>query len=511
MTEIISSNKTIAKNTLFLYARMLFNLVVSLYTSRIILDVLGVTDLGVFQVVAGIITIFTFFNSGLAGATSRFLAFEIGQGNKARLQRTFSSAVNAYIFFSLLVLFLGETIGLWFVLNKLVIPEGRKFAALIIYQCSIVMTIITLLQVPYNASIIANEKMKVFAYIGILDTLLKLLVTFLLYVIAADHFISYGFLLVVSSLVIFSCYTFYCHSIFQECKFCFKRDKEILKPLLVFSGWDVFGNFGFAVKAQGQNVLLNVFFGVVVNAACGFANTIYGAVTGFANNFMMSVRPSITKAYSVGNYTRMQQLIIDSAKYSFCLMLFLSIPFLFEGDFILKVWLKNPPPYTVVLCQLQLITFLIANVFFPIRFGIIATGKNKYISMLDGFIFLAYLPISYLILKLGGTPYSPFLFMIALEIIKSNYYTKLLKGNWPDFKLFEFYRKGIFPCIIVSGITLLSCFAISRLFVEEGWLSLLSVSSTAVVVIALLILFYFWQREERIVVFNLIKSKLPIN
>ncbi len=364
---------------------------------------------------------------------------------------------------------------------------------------------------PYNASIIANEKMKVFAYIGILDTLLKLLVTFLLYVIAADHLITYGFLLVVSSLVIFSCYAIYCHSNFQECKFCFKWDKEILKPLLVFSGWDVFGNFGFAVKAQGQNVLLNVFFGVVVNAACGFANTIYGAVTGFANNFMMSVRPSITKAYSVGNYTRMQQLIMDSAKYSFCLMLFLSIPFLFEGDFILKVWLKNPPPYTAVLCQLQLITLLFANVFFPIRFGIVATGKNKYISMLDGFIFLAYLPITYLILKWGGTPYSPFLFMIALEIIKSNYYTKLLKANWADFKLFEFYRKGVFPCIIVSGITLLSCFAISQLFAEGGWMRLLSVSCTALGVIAFLILFYFWRHEERAFVFNLIKSKLSIN
>ena len=511
MAEIISSNKTIAKNTLFLYARMLFNLAVSLYTSRVILDVLGVTDLGVFQVVAGIITIFTFFNSGLAGATSRFLAFEIGQGNKTRLQRTFSSAVNAYILFSLLVLFLGETIGLWFVLNKLVIPEGRKAAALIIYQCSIVMTIITLIQVPYNASIIANEKMKVFAYIGILDTLLKLLVTFLLYVIAADHLIAYGFLLVVSSLLIFSCYAIYSHFYFPECKVRLKWDKEILKPLLVFSGWDVFGNFGFAVKTQGQNVLLNMFFGVVVNAACGFANTVYGAVTGFTNNFMMSVRPGITKAYSIGNYTRMQQLITDSAKYSFCLMLFLSTPFFFEGDFILNVWLKNPPQYTAVLCQLQLITFLIANVFFPIRFGIVATGKNKYISILDGFIFLAYLPITYLILKWGGTPYAPFLFMIVLEIIKSNYYTKLLKDNWADFKLFEFYRKGVFPCIIVSSVTLLSCFTISQLFAEEGWIRLISISFTAAGVIALLILFYFWKHEERIVVFNLIKSKLSIN
>ena len=199
------------------------------------------------------------------------------------------------------------------------------------------------------------------------------------------------------------------------------------------------------------------------------------------------------------------------AKYSFCLMLFLSIPFLFEGDFILKVWLKNPPPYTVVLCQLQLITLLIANVFFPIRFGIVATGKNKYISMLDGFIFLAYLPITYLILKWGGTPYSPFIFMVALEIIKSNYYTKLLKVNWPDFKLSEFYRKGVYPCIIVSGITLLSCFAISQFVcgrrMVESPFCILYRSGCDSSFDSLL----FWKREERIFVFNLIKSKLSIN
>ena len=278
MSEVISSNKTIAKNTLLTYVRMLFNLVVSLYTSRVILQVLGVDDLGTYQVVGGIVSIFTFIGGAMAGATSRFLAYEIPLGNLERLKKTFSASLNVNLIAAVLFAILAETVGVWLVLNVLSIPPGRETAAMIVYQFSILSTVLTFIQTPYNAALIAHERISVFAYIGILDTLLKLLLCYLVVVLPMDKLVAYAILISLTGATIQFIYWIYCKRHFEECVFSWKFDKEVMKPLLTFSGWDLFNNFCFGIKQQGLNILLNTFFTVAINAACGFSNTIYATV-----------------------------------------------------------------------------------------------------------------------------------------------------------------------------------------------------------------------------------------
>lgn len=486
MTETISTNKTIAKNTLLTYVRMLFNLIVSLYTSRVILQVLGVDDLGTYQIVGGIVSIFTFIGGAMAGATSRFLAYEIPLGNIERLKKTFSASLNVNLFASILLIIVGETIGIGLVINVLSIPPGREDAAMIVYQLSILSTVFTFLQTPYNATIIAHEKISVFAYIGILDTLLKLLICYLVVVLPVDKLVAYAILIALTGATIQFIYWVYCKRHFEECVFSWKSDKEIMKPLLTFSGWDLLNNFCFGAKQQGINILLNTFFSVAINAACGFSNTIYAAVRGFANNFMISVRPVITKCYSIKDYDRMQELIINSSNFSFTLMLLLSMPFFFEGDFIVTLWLKNPPNWTVEFCQLQLITCIISVLFSPVYYGIVATGKNKLYAIQDSVLMLSSLPITFFFLQDGHNPLTPFIILIVIELTKSNLYIYILKRNISEYNILLFYKKSIFPCFIIAFLSISSTLLCSLLVNESGWLKLLIISLSSTLSITIL-------------------------
>lgn len=476
MSETISSNKTIAKNTLLTYVRMLFNLIVSLYTSRVILQVLGVDDLGTYQVVGGIVSIFTFIEGVMAGATSRFLAYEIPLGNIERLKKTFSASLNVNLIAAVLFAVLAETVGIWLVLNVLSIPPGRETAAIIVYQFSILSTVLTFIQTPYNAALIAHERISVFAYIGILDTLLKLLICYLVVVLPMDKLVAYAILISLTGSTVQFIYWIYCKRHLEECVFSWKFDKEVMKPLLTFSGWDLFNNFCLGIKQQGLNILLNSFFSVVINAACGFSNTIYAAVRGFANNFMISVRPVITKCYSIKDYGRMQELIIDSSNFSFSLMLLLSLPFFFEGNFIVTLWLKNPPEWTVIFCQLQLANCVIAVLFSPIYYGIVATGKNKLYAIQDSFLMLLSLPVTYLFLKAGYSPLVPFIVLIVIELIKSNLYVYILKKNIPEYKTSKFYKKSVLPCFLMALLCISLILFCTMLFKQDGWIRFLVVS-----------------------------------
>jgi hypothetical protein len=486
MSETISSNKTIAKNTLLTYVRMLFNLVVSLYTSRVILQVLGVDDLGTYQVVGGIVSIFTFIGGAMAGATSRFLAYEIPLGNLERLKKTFSASLNVNIVSAFLFSLVAETAGVWLVLNVLSIPPGREGAAMIVYQFSILSTVLTFIQTPYNAALIAHEKITVFAYIGILDTLLKLLICFLVVVLPMDKLVAYAILISLTGAIIQFIYWVYCKRHFKECVFSWKIDKEIMKPLLTFSGWDLFNNFCFGIKQQGLNILLNTFFSVAINAACGFSNTIYATVRGFANNFMISVRPVITKCYSIKDYGRMQELIIDSSNFSFSLMLLLSMPFFFEGDFIVTLWLKNPPEWTVIFCQLQLATCIIGVLYSPVYYGIVATGRNKLYAIQDSILMVLSLPITYVFLKAGYSPLIPFIVLIVIELIKSNLYVFILKKNIPEYKISNFYKKSALPCFMMALLCMSLTLLCSLLFKQSGWLRFIVVSLSSTFSISIL-------------------------
>lgn len=506
MSETISSNKTIAKNTLLTYGRMLFNLVVSLYTSRVILQVLGVDDLGTYQVVGGIVSIFTFIGGAMAGATSRFLAYEIPLGNLERLKKTFSASLNVNLISAFFFALVAETAGVWLVLNVLSIPPGREGAAMIVYQFSILSTVLTFIQTPYNATLIAHEKISVFAYIGILDTLLKLLICYLVVVLPMDKLVAYAILISLTGAIIQFIYWVYCKRHFEECVFSWKIDKEIMKPLLTFSGWDLFNNFCFGIKQQGLNILLNTFFSVAINAACGFSNTIYATVRGFANNFMISVRPVITKCYSIRDFRRMQELIIDSSNFSFSLMLLLSMPFFFEGDFIVILWLKNPPEWTVIFCQLQLATCIIGVLYSPVYYGIVATGKNKLYALQDSILMVLSLPITYVFLKAGYSPLIPFIVLIVIELIKSNLYVFILKKNIPEYNISNFYKRSALPCFMMALLCMSLTLLCSLLFKQSGWLRFIVVSLSSTFSISILSYYFLLNTYYKQKIRNKIRS-----
>lgn len=454
----ISSNKTIAKNTLFLYFRMMFTMVVSLYTSRVNLSVLGIEDNGIYQVVGGLVAVFTFMNGSLSGATSRFLTFELGRKDFEKLKKTFATALNIHILVALILFILAETVGLWFMEYKLVIPEERMHVARIVYQLSILSCMFSITQVPYNASIISHERMNVFAYISILDVVLKLMVCYALYISPFDRLLSYGLLMLCATIAIQMVYRMYCYKNFEECRFKLIKDYSIIKPMLAFSGWDLFGNFSVMARAQGVNMILNMFFGPAINAASGFSSSVGHAILGFSNNFMTAIRPPIVKSYSIKDYSMMESLMINASKYSFCLLLLLSTPFIFESHLILTLWLKTPPEYTDIFCVLELILSLCSSLFLPLVFAIHASGKIRFMSVVNGTIWFMVVPITYVLLYFGFSPVVPYVTKVCLLlfVVISNMYST--KKNIPAFDVPLYLKKAIVPAGLMAFIVLaLTC------------------------------------------------------
>lgn len=435
----------------------MFVMAVSLYTSRVNLSVLGIEDNGIYQVVGGLVAMFSFLNGSLAGATSRFLTYEIGRGDKIKTKKNFSASLEIHFFLCIIVLILGESIGLWFLNNKLVIPTYRLHSAQIVYQFSIVACLISIIQIPYNALIIAYEKMNIFAYLGILDVVLKLLICYLLYIIPFDKLGTYGILITFVSIINITIYYSYCHKKFETARFELERNWNILKPILSFSGWDLLGNFSVMARSQGVNIVLNLFFGPVINSAAGFASSVGNAVYSFANNFMTAIRPPIVKAFSVNDFEKMQQLMVSASKISFSLMLLLSVPFIFESNYIVKLWLKTPPDYTAMFAVWDLILSLVSVLFLPLVFVIHATGKIKFMSIVNGSIWFLSVPISYILLKIGLGPTIPFILKIGLLILVviSNLYN--VKRLIPNFRIYRYLKSSVFP----SVITVIICIPIT--------------------------------------------------
>jgi len=499
MSEVVSSNKTIAKNTALLYGRMLFNLVVSLFTSRVNLQVLGIDDNGIYQIVGGVIAMFAFLNGSLAGATSRFLAYDIGRGDTEKLKKTFAAALNVHIIAAMIILIIGETLGLWFVKTQLNIPDGRMFAAIAVYHLSIVGTMISMIQIPFNAAIIAHEKMDMFAYVGMLDVGLKLLACFLLYILPFDKLITYGTLILLFSLLIQLIYYIYCKRHFVECKFRRITEWKIIKPLVSFSGWDMFSNFSLISRNQIQNIFLNQFLGVAMNAAYGFSNIVYGAISGFSKNFIMSVRPPIIKAYSIKDYVRLQELVIDAGKFTFALMLLFIVPFLFESHYIIELWLKTPPEKTYIFCSIQLLICLVDAFLIPIGIAIQATGQNKELCLIHGILRLCVIPLSYLLLYYKFKPESILLLNVIFLATMGIFDFIILNKKIPQISITTILKDCVKPALIVGFciilLTLCSGFIISK----ESFLRLLitcAISSISNIILSYNLLMNKNQRQK---------------
>jgi len=411
-------NKRIAKNTLILYFRMFFMLAVSLYTSRVVLNTLGVVDYGINNVVAGVISMLGFLTGSLGGASSRFITFNLGLGDKDVLKRTFGNIVSIHLLLAAVILIVGETIGLWFVLNKLQIPARRMTAALWIYQFSIFSSMLGVLSVPYNAVIIAHERMGAFAYISIVDALLKLLIVYLLVVIPYDKLIVYGFLFFCIQAFDRIVYGVYCARHFDETRGRLLFERKQFKEIIGYAFWTMNGNLAVVGYTQGINILLNMFFGPVVNAARGVAVQVQGVVQNFCNNFQIALNPQLTKSYAQNDLQHMQTLLKVSSKFSFFLLFVISLPLMFEAPLVLEWWLGIVPAHSVSFLRLILCSSMIVTLSNPVLTAVHATGRIKRFQMIEGTMLLTIVPIAYLLLKFAGiSPEAVFCVHIVVETI----------------------------------------------------------------------------------------------
>lgn len=410
-----NNNKRIAKNTLLLYFRMFLTMAVSLYTSRVVLNTLGVVDYGVYNVVGGIVVMFGFINSCMSSATQRFITFALGKGDVQHLKTVFSTSLQIHVIISAVVFVLCETIGLWFFFTQMQIPAERMDAAFWVLQCSILATIVMFISVPYNADIIAHEHMSAFAYISILEVTLKLIIVFLLVLFPVDKLILYAVLILAVQIIIRFCYSIYCNKHFEESHYIHVKDKKLIKEMLSFAGWSLWGNLSGVLSTQGLNMLLNVYFGPVVNAARAIAVQVQNAIMQFTTNFQMALNPQITKTYARGEMEEMHKLMFRSARFSFFLLLFISLPVLFETNFILKVWLKTVPDNSVTFLRIILCTSILTSISNPLMVAVGATGKVKKYQAVCGGILLTILPISWICLKLGCPAWAVFVVHFCVE------------------------------------------------------------------------------------------------
>lgn len=491
-----ANNKRIAKNTLLLYFRMLFMMAVSLYTSRVVLNALGVEDFGIYNVVGGIVTMFTFMNGAMASATQRYLTFELGRGDFERLHKVFCTSIHIHALISLAIFILAETVGLWFLYTHMTIPTDRMDAALWVYQFAVVSCIVVLMSVPYNASIIAHEKMSAFAYISILEVVLKLLIVYMLVWFDFDKLKLYAVLMFCVQMISRIAYGRYCGKHFEETRYQRILDRKLFREMTGFAGWSLFGNLAAVAFTQGLNILLNMFFGPAVNAARGISVQVQNAIQGFCANFQMALNPQITKNYASGDLKQMHSLVFASSKYSFFLLLFLSLPVIIEAEQILTVWLKIVPAHTVNFVRLILCIIMVDAVANPLIVSAQATGKIKIYQAVVGGILLLIVPVAYLVLKLGGIPESAFavhlVFTILAQIARVWMIRPLIRLS-----IREYIKKVV--CRI-AGVVVLSVIFPATVYemFAPSLLRFLLVGVTCVVSVGMAVYFVGIQQNERI-------------
>lgn len=496
MSDTSSANKRIAKNTLVLYVRMLFTMGISLFTSRVILQTLGVEDYGISSVVGGVISMFTFINAAMVSSTQRYLNFELVRGDANQLRSVFSTSLQIHALIALAIIVLSETVGLWFLNEKLVIPEARMTAAMWVYQCSILSCAVSIMSTPYNAVIVAHEKMSAFAYISILDVSLKLLVVYLLVVLPFDKLIILAILNLLVQLFIRYIYTLYCHRHFPESYFQFRFNKTLFKEMFGFAGWSFWGNLAAILYTQGLNMMLNIFFGPIVNAARGIAVQVQSAVQQFVGGFQTALNPQITKNYASNNLPQMHSLMFRSARFSFLLLFFLSLPVLMETNFILTLWLKTVPDDAVIFTQIMICISLIYTTANPCVIANQATGKVKIYQMVVGGILLLILPISYVVLKLGAPAYSVFIVHFCIESL-AQFSRMYMLRKLIHLPLWQYMKNIYIPIISTVAIAIILPLVVRMQF-AEGWLRLLAVGFTCVLSVGASSYFIGFTKQERV-------------
>lgn len=504
----MSSSKRVAKNTLFLYIRMFLILGISLYTTRVVLEELGVSDYGIYNLVGGIVTMIGFFNAAMSTATQRYLAFDLGRNNKVKLQQTFSATLTIHFGIAIIGLLIAETIGLWYINKIMIFPNGKVFAVNVVYQFSILTFLLNIIQVPYNALIIVQERMKIYAYMSVLEVLLKLGTVFILMIVIDNKLVIYSILTFLVSVIIRVLYQLYCRKEFKESRYTYFYDRAYFFELLSYSGWNLFGNIASVAKIQGVNVVLNIFFGTILNASYGLTNQVIGAVNLFVSNLQVAFNPQIIKNYSQGSFIEAQKLIFQGSKIAFLLVLLLVMPILLNTKYILLLWLNEVPEYTVIFVQLALIGVLIESLSGTLMTGAQATGNIKWYQVLVGILIFSNLPISYFALRSGFPPYSIFVISIIVSILSFIVRLIILKKILKlDIK--RYFKEVIFRVLFIIGISYIYYIVyVSFTVREENLSSFLLDTFFSIMFLGSVIYYIAMTGHERLFLKNIIKGKM---
>lgn len=431
---------------------MLLTMFVSLYTVRIVLETLGEIDYGIYNVVGGIVTMFSFLSSSMAVASQRFFAFELGTKNQKQIKKIFSITMSIYIIIAIVILILAETLGLWFLKTQMNITPERMESAHWVYQFSIFSFMMTIFSIPYNSSVIAHEQMNVYAWGSIIEIILKLLIVYILVVFSFDKLKLYSILMFIVTTITTSFYRIYCKYKYEECRFYFCWDISLFKTIISYSSWNLIGALANVFNNQGANIILNIFFGPIVNTARGIAYQVNGAIMQFVQNFMTASRPQIIKYYAENEKEKMLNLIFQSSKLSFLLLFILTVPFLLKTDYILEIWLKEIPKYVVIFTQLVILSALIDSLSFPLMTAAQATGKIKNYTIIVGSVMLLNLPISYVFFKLNYPPPTIF-FLAIINSIICLYLRLILLKKMIKFPIKKYFREVIFPLLSTIVLT----------------------------------------------------------
>lgn len=477
-----SSNKQIAKNTIVLYLRMALSMLVSLYTSRVVLRELGAVDFGINNVVAGVVAMFSFLNASMSGATSRFLTFHLGKNDFEGLKKQFGAAKTIHLFIAIVVVVLSETVGMYFLQHKLVIPDNRMFAATIIFQFCVVGSFFTITQVPYSACVFSHEKMTLYAVFELCRTFLQLGAVFLLS-LGDDRLILWGGLTLGITVLQSLSYRIYCWIYLSESRSRFVVDKQIVKPMLSFSGWDLYGNLSTMARTQGVNMLLNMFFGPLMNAAAGVATSVQSAVMSLSSNLVTAMRPQIVKRYAQGEIPSMLKLLNDVSKLAFLLISILTIPLIVESKYVLSLWLGNVPEHAAEICIFVLLFNVFANQSVILVSVIHATGKIFRPSFINGTLYLLVIPISFIAFKFGGDYWISFLVNVLAV------FCGMLSNAWtihlyiPEFSFGKFVVHNLIPCLLIFVLSIVIALSI-RFYFDESLFRLISVCFISSVVLS---------------------------
>lgn len=501
------NNKRIAKNTIVLYVRMIFVLLVALYTSRVLLDVLGVEDYGVYNVVGGVVTMLGFFNGAMVSSTQRFFSFAIGQEDIEQLNRNYSTILLIQGGLALLVILLAETVGLWFVRTYLVIPPERMNAALWVYHFAVFSFVLSMLQVPFTALIITHEQMNVYALISIGDVALKLLLVLILPYLPFDKLISYAVLLFCVALIICSAYVLYCKVRLRYVRVIKRFDRNLFRVLLSYMGWNLWGNSAAVIMGQGINILLNIFFGPAVNAARAIAYQVQGALNQLVANFQLALNPPIVKSYARGEMDYMHRLIISGSKLSFFLLLLFAIPVGLEAPLLLSIWLKEVPLHTVLFTNLILIVGCIDSLSGTLMTAAQASGKIKKYQMFVGLLLILNLPVSYAVLKLGGSPESTMVVAVVISLI-ALFVRLWIISPLVQLSVSTYCREALVPVILTSIPSIAMGYGVRRLVGADDLLRGLLVMLLSFIISATFVyLLGLSQHERQIVRSRICKNK----